>query len=86
MRTLDYYVESFKHLHQYVLGKERAPHKPILLLSIIKLIEEQQITTSEVEYTDELVETFNRYWEELAPTNFRKDIVTPFYHLKSDGF
>jgi hypothetical protein len=86
MRTLDYYVKSFKQLHQYGRRGEYAPHKPILLLSIIELIEKEEITTPEVECTNKLVVTFNRYWEELAPQNFRKDIATPFFHLKSDSF
>jgi predicted restriction endonuclease len=85
--VLDYYVKRFKQLHRNVQpGGKYAPHKPILLLSIIKLIEEEEITTRDVECTNELEETFNRYWKKLAPTNFHRDIATPFYHLKSDGF
>jgi predicted restriction endonuclease len=85
--VLDYYVKCFEQLNRnFQPGKGYAPHKPILLLSIIKLIEEEKITTRDVECTNELEETFNRYWKKLAPTNFHRDIATPFYHLKSDGF
>jgi len=40
----------------------QAPHKPFVLLSVMDLIVQGQITKNFVETSLELVETFNLYW------------------------
>ena len=80
-------------LQQYIQKMERlrvdrahgaAPHKPILLLAVIELIERGRIPENKIFLTPELAETFREYW--LKITDRRPDITLPFFHLKSDGF
>ncbi|EAY30986.1 HNH endonuclease [Microscilla marina] len=63
-----------------------APHKPILLLSMIRLIEDRVITSQRIYLTPELLSTFKEYWELLANPKYHREISLPFFYLKSDGF
>ena len=65
MNKLDFYIKAFTTLHtdkgkdRYpLITKYRAPHKPILLLSILDLIEEGTINSNLIELSPELGETF----------------------------
>src|SRR5215213_11052575 len=61
-----------------------APHKPILLLAVIDLIEEGAITNNRIEPSPLLVESFLKYWHLVNLDKPR--IFLPFFHLKSDKF
>jgi putative restriction endonuclease len=63
-----------------------APHKPLMLLAVLDLIEERVITDARVEYGDRLVERFHDYWSALDPTGFQPRSWLPYFHLRSDGF
>ena len=67
---------------------KRAPHKAILLLSIIKLIETGNIISPFIKLNDCLIDNFNSVWEEYVPTNsgYKPRITYPFYHLSSSPF
>jgi putative restriction endonuclease len=64
----------------------RAPHKPLLLLSVIELFEQGALRDNMIEPTPELAETFDRYWWRVLPGERRGRIVLPFFHLRGDGF
>ncbi len=67
------------------LGK--APHKPILLLSIIELMDEGIIAENKIFVSPELVATFQNLWLKLVPSEgWQPRFFLPFYHLSSDGF
>jgi len=84
-KNLDYYLHRFANLKIDRSHGRPAPHKAILLLSIIELIERRVIFTNAIELTPEIVSTFLNYWNALYP--YQKGIVAlPFFHLKSDGF
>ncbi|MCG3149988.1 MAG: hypothetical protein PCFJNLEI_03455 [Verrucomicrobiae bacterium] len=64
-----------------------APHKPLLLLAVVDLIEEAQLRQPILPLTGELTFRFLAYWTVIAQRRpQRPDIRLPFYHLKSDGF
>jgi putative restriction endonuclease len=63
-----------------------APHKPILLLSVIELIEQQKIRNNQISLTPELIATFLKYWDNLVTTPHRSNIALPFFHLTGDKF
>ncbi|BAZ47096.1 hypothetical protein NIES4102_41420 (plasmid) [Chondrocystis sp. NIES-4102] len=62
-----------------------APNKPILLLSVIELIERSLITNNRIYLSPELIATFFKFWHELEIER-KPDIGMPFFHLKRDGF
>jgi putative restriction endonuclease len=93
MSKLDKYISAFRSLHtdkgknRYpALTKHRAPHKPLLLLSVIDLIEEGTIKNNLIELTPELGEAFTSYWSLVMPLDKKGKIVYPFFHLKKEGF
>src|SRR4029077_18474561 len=62
-----------------------APHKPLLLLAVMDLIEKGQINTAIFPLSPELTYQFLTYWRIVA--HRRKaapDIRMPFHHLSGD--
>jgi putative restriction endonuclease len=63
-----------------------APHKPILLLSVIKLFEQGLYTNNQIYILPELVASFKSIWSKLVITNHFPIFALPFYHLSSEPF
>ncbi|MBE9159866.1 HNH endonuclease [Nodosilinea sp. LEGE 06152] len=86
-KDLQYYAKKFAKLN---VNKHRergaAPHKPVLLISVIELIEQGKIRLNQVPLSPELISTFLKYWRSLVRTDHRSDISLPFVHLTGDGF
>lgn len=61
-----------------------APHQPILLLSIIELIEQKKVSKNKISPSPELFETFVKYWSIIE--NRKPNLAMPFYHLTKKGF
>lgn len=88
LRDLAYYCNCFAKLN-VSKTKERgtANHKPILILSILELITQQSIVKNKIYVSNELIETFKKYWSILAADSIYTDALHyPFIHLKRDGF
>ena len=64
----------------------RAPHKPLLLLAVMDLVEQGSITQPFVEPSFELAERFIRYWQLLMPAGSKCNMAYPFYRMQSEGF
>src|SRR4051812_49110780 len=91
--TLEEYVHRFQRLHTDrsasrwpAATTHRAPHKPLLLLAVLDLVEEGLISDNRVELSAELAESFARYWASVPSGKDRGKIVYPFFHLRSEGF
>ena len=80
---LQNYVQKMKRLRIDRAHKD-APHKPLLLLAVIELIEQGQICENRIYFSPALAETVMKYWVEVTDRKF--NIAMPFFHLKSDGF
>jgi putative restriction endonuclease len=64
-----------------------APHKAILLISVIQLIDNGFIIDNNIGITPELVARFKDNWRLLViDDRFNSNFSLPFYHLKSDKF
>ncbi|MBN7816244.1 HNH endonuclease [Algoriphagus pacificus] len=61
-----------------------APHKPILLLTILDLMDRGYITENKIFINGELVSAFHESWDLLASDGFVEDFTLPFYHLQND--
>jgi putative restriction endonuclease len=64
----------------------RAPHKPFLLLSVLDLAAQGDITSSFIEPSFDLAERFTRYWSLIMPVGATGNMAYPFYHMQSEGF
>lgn len=80
------YIQKLTHLRTD-RSRGIAPHKPVLLLSVIDSIERGAITDNKVCITPELVATFMEIWGMLVKDGpFESRFALPFFHLKSEGF
>ena len=81
------YSTQFKRLRcASVKGMGKAPHKPILLLSIIQLISKGIINTNRIFITAELILAFKQNWNQLVVTDHKRNFSLPFFHLRSEPF
>jgi len=64
----------------------RAPHKPLLLLSILDLVAQGRITRNFIEPAFELAETFAGYWQRIMPIGSAGNMAYPFFHMDSEPF
>ena len=85
MKDLAYYVYCFTHLKRD-MKNGGAPHKPILILSLIEQFEKQLFYSNQIYITPELVSSFKTHWTELVKTNHHAIFALPFYHLNSEPF
>ena len=64
-----------------------SPHKPVYLLTIIKLIS-TGVIDNKIYLNDILIDTFKEVWTEVVPTpnSFTIDICNPYIHMASEPF
>ena len=88
MNELRHYIDAFSHLHTAKVKGHRAPHKAVLLLAIIDLVEENEILAPRIELTDKLENKFNNVWNRYLGTSaiFTPDITKPFFHMQHERF
>tara|TARA_R110002012_G_scaffold7157_2_gene33745 strand:- start:5469 stop:6443 length:975 start_codon:yes stop_codon:yes gene_type:complete len=79
-KDLAYYVKAFTHLNRASVNGG-APHKPVLLLSVLQLIEDGLISENQIYITPELVSQFKTLWNLLVTTNHMPNFALPYYHL-----
>lgn len=61
-RTLSYYLEAFENMNRAVMWGISAPHKPLLLLAILNLVQNHHVTSHHILLSKELVTEFKRLW------------------------
>ena len=79
--TLQKYVKKIKRLNR---SRGTAPHKPLLLLSVIELIERGQIHENKIYCSIDLENTLKKYW--TTGPDWKFNIAMPFSRLKNDKF
>ena len=80
------YINYFTKLNRATNNGIKAPHKPILLLSILQMVRKGEITSNRIFITPELVLAFKSNWNALVTTNNICTFALPFFHLKSELF
>ena len=87
MRTknITYYCSQFEKLRRdYKNGG--APHKPVLLISLIQAFQQGLYKATEIVIKPELVGLFKSNWNKLVNTNHQCLFTLPFYHMNSEPF
>ncbi len=64
----------------------RAPQKPILLLSVLDLFELGEIDSNLIEISENLLDLFDRYWVRVLPYIRPSTLAMPFVRMESEGF
>jgi putative restriction endonuclease len=90
---LDYFLDAFATLRTDGTGKNwtnltyyRSPYKPLLLLSVLDLLEAGVIVRNFIEPSFELSQTFQDYCALMLPPDRKASMSYPFYHLESSVF
>ena len=88
-KNLVYYNNCFSQIQVYKNNKKggEALNQPILLLSVIDAISQGLITENRIFISDDLIDTFKKYWSVLASDPFKgSDFALPFFHLKNGKY
>ncbi len=85
MKDLNHYLLKFKKLRRD-RKNGGAPHKPILLLSIINLFDVNPLQAKQIYITPELISFFKSNWAKLVDSDHNMIFALPFFHMQSDGF
>ncbi|MBL7815451.1 MAG: HNH endonuclease [Saprospiraceae bacterium] len=83
--NLEFYIYAFTHLRRDN-HKGGAPHKPILLLSLIDAFANNLIPDNKIYITPELIGFFKINWANYVEDEREKRFALPFYHMKSEKF
>lgn len=87
-KDFQYYKDCFSNLHTAHAKKFPAPHKPLLLLSVIDLVECGGIKSNQIELSDVLIRTFKANAKKFIGNSiiFKPNIGQPFFHLQHEPF
>ena len=69
-----------------VSGGRPAPHKLILVLCVLDMLDAGLCADNRIKYDQELVERFDSYFGILAPEEAWNQCAPPFFHLRSSYF
>lgn len=85
---MNLYSSQFTSLNTAKIAGRQAPHKAVLLLSIMDLIETGAITSPRIVLSKELEDTFGRVWKHYIGTSliFTPKVATPFWHMQNEPF
>jgi len=86
MQNLTHWSNRFTSLKQGGTPSGKAPHKPVLLLSLIDLVEDLGLTENRIPIDNSLFERFKTNWALLVTTPNKCDITYPIIRLQNDGF
>ena len=77
------WLSEFRQLHLDRSHGGKAPHKPLMLLAVLDLIEDGTLQAPRVELNSPIIERFERYWSAANPPDFQRRVWLPFFHLRN---
>lgn len=80
------YVEIFKNLSTGVQNGKKLPHKAVLLMSILTLIENGTITENKIHLNKTIANTFASTWGDYLHNSKIPSVWIPFWYMKSESF
>lgn len=82
------YVEAFQNLRTNNKYGRRSPHKAVMMLTVIELYEQNELSENEIVYDDSLKTMFLQVWNRVLPDEplFHPEAYLPFWYLQSDSF
>lgn len=81
---LNKFLNKLTHLNRANTAYGKAPHKPILLISVLELIEKGIVSSNQICVDTDLVAAFQENWRLLVNTLHQPDFTQPFYYLQSE--
>lgn len=85
---MNQYTKLFSSLHVNKQRGQVAPHKAIMLLSVMDLVANGVIVDNKIEFSERLEERFKHNWDIYVrkDTCFRPIAGTPFWHMHYESF
>ena len=84
--TLDGYLKRITKLRTGLSHGHVKPHKPVMMLAILSLIENKKITSNRIDYSPNLLELFKRFFDIVRSEQDALNPLLPFFYLRGDGF
>ena len=84
-KKLEDYEKEFANMSVGVSKGRKLPHKAILLIALMKLIETGAITENRIALDNVIANSFSSIWSQYFDTKV-PTVWTPFYHLKGESF
>lgn len=75
------YIDAFRRLRV----NAQSPHKPIMLLSVIQLFQDGRLVENQIDYSQDLLDTYRTLFSVVASPGDHPNPYFPFFHLKNDG-
>jgi len=85
-RTWQYWLPRLYNLRRDKRGTHERPHKPVLILSVLDLLDKGKLSQNQVPFDDALIQTFRRYFDAVKQHDDKPTIENPYYFLSGDGF
>ena len=84
----DFYVQQFSIMNVATKNGVKAPHKAVMILAVMNMIECHSITKNRIELTQQLLREFSDTWYENIPIQypFQCSPIMPFKHLNHEPF
>ena len=85
---IEKYIDQFKKINVAKRDGLKAPHKAVLLLAVIDLVERGVFTTPKIELIEELEFAYQNTWYRYVynTQTFQPRLTTPFWHLSNEDF
>jgi hypothetical protein len=87
-KSSEYFMELIANMRTASIKGDKAPHKPILLLSVIELMRLGIISQNIIYFNDSLISKFQEFWSLYVPSNspFNPDCANPYIHMSTSPF
>ena len=85
-KNLEDYAREFANLSVGIVKGKKLPHKAILLLAIMHLIEEGVLSENRIELDKTVANAFASSWKKYLGDTKLPSVWTPFWYLKSESF
>lgn len=88
MKDFRYYEHCFSSPHTAMKLGKPAPHKALLMLSVIDLVESGVIVDNHIELSDIFINTFNANAKKFYAHSplFKPEVTKPFFHMQHESF
>ncbi|MBI4831438.1 MAG: HNH endonuclease [Candidatus Lindowbacteria bacterium] len=84
--NLHKYEDAFASLRVGRCGGHDRPHKPLMLLAVMDLVESGRISENKIHYEPELLERFKAYFDLVKSQDDSLTPLLPFFFLRGDKF
>ena len=88
MQMIKKYQQLFSSLHTAHVKGFNAPHKAVLLLSVLELVEFEILQQNKLLLSEDLIDAYSYIWKRYVGNSavFQKSIKQPFWYMKSEPF